>query len=98
MTKRRRAKRSPASRTLTTPGKSYTLDGEGGRGTPKASRRAAPLLRPLMSRLRRLEVLVLFLTGRIKIDHAMVEKMLDNVQELEEATKDLGTESRNKEV
>ncbi len=92
MAKTRRVKRARASQTLTTPGKTYTLR-RGGEGTPKGSRKAAPLLLPLISRLRRLEVLILHQYGHLKMDDAMVQKMLDNIQVMKDDTKDLGAES-----
>ncbi len=51
-----------------------------------------------MSRLRRLEVLVMHLFHRLELEPELVEKLLDSVQELKEDTKDLGAESRNTEV
>ncbi len=95
---KRRIPRKSASRQLTIPGKAYKLHGEGGRGRPKGARRGAPLLGPLMSRLRRLEVIMLHLTGRLKLEPDLVEQLLDNIQELREDTKDLGGKSGNSEV
>ncbi len=43
-----------------------------------------------MSRLRRLEVVMMHLAGRLQLEPDMVEKLLDNIQELKEDTKDLG--------
>ncbi len=95
---KKRATRTPAARTLTGPGKQYKV-GRGGRGSPKGSRRGAPLLRPLLSRLRRLEVLVLHLYGRLELEPDVETKMLDNVQELKDDTEDAdGDKSRNTEV
>ncbi len=85
----RRAKRSPASSQLTSSEKRFTLR-RGGEGTPKGSRRAAPLLRPLLSRLRRLEVIVLWMNAKLPLDDAMSEKMLDNIKIMRDDTTDLG--------
>ncbi len=92
MARGRRVKRGPASRTLTSPGKSYILR-RGGEGTPKGSRKGAPLLVPLISRLRRLEVLVLNLFGALELEPQMLAKMLDSVKIMQDDTRDLGDKS-----
>ncbi len=90
----RRAARAPASSNLTTSKKRYTL-GSGREGTPKASRRGAPLLVPLMSRLRRLEVIVLHLNGKLPLGDDMLEKMLDSILVMRNDTTDIGDKSGN---
>ncbi len=92
MARTRRVKRAPAAKTLTSPGKPYTLR-RGGEGTPKGSRKGAPLLIPLISRLRRLEVIVLHLSGKLDLEPQMLEKMLDNIQIMKDDTTDLGDKS-----
>ncbi len=98
MGKRRRATRGPASSNLTASVKKYTLR-RGGEGSPKGSRRAAPLLRPLMSRLRRLEILLLQLYGKLDLAPEIEQKMLDNVKELVDTDPEAdGRKGRDKEV
>ncbi len=94
---KRRARRASAARTLTKPGKTFIVR-RGREGTPKGSRRAAPLLLPLMSRLRRLEVLVLHMSGALDLEPVMLQKMLDNIKIMRDDTADLGDKSGNTEV
>lgn len=93
MSRRRRQRRQPASSRLTSSNKRGSLDGRVGEGTPKASRRAA--LVPLMSRLRRLEVLMLHLAGRLKLPEGEFDKLVQRVVDLHSDTQDVvdGTES-----
>lgn len=87
----------PASSRLNSGAKRGKLTGGSGEGLPKAARRDAPRLAPLMSRLRRLEVVVLFLTAKLKLSPGALDAMLDKVLQLHEDVPD-GSEGSNKEV
>lgn len=86
MARGKRAKRMPASSRLISGEKRGTLHGRQREGLTKSARQASPAL---LGRLRRLEVLLLHLCGRLKLDSGQVEKMLDNVQDLWSDTQDL---------
>ncbi len=88
---RRRRTRGPASRLI--PAKKHaTLDGRVGEGSPKGFRQAK--LVPLVSRLRRLEVVVLMLSGKLR-DNGAMQPLLDKMLELRDDTKGVpdGSES-----
>ena len=87
MSKTRRRRRPPASSRLIRGSKRGILQEEGGRGTPKASRPSLGL-GPLMSRLRRLEVLILHVFHEMELPEEQLDKLLKAVLQLKGDTPD----------